>query len=66
MKTLTKNSTASLPAEDPAAGTQGRPTTTALKAYRVRLRRDWHCMMGFTTLEEKDKTTKVKLDLEEL
>jgi len=38
-KTLTKTSTNSFTTEDPAAGTQGKPATTALKAERVRLRR---------------------------
>merc|ERR1712192_47202 len=56
-KTLTKTSTTSFTPEDPAAGMQGKPTTTALKAVRVRLRRFLDCMMGFAT-KEKDKTTK--------
>jgi len=66
-KTLTKTSTTSLPYQrTQQLGHMRRLATTPMKAYMAVLRRDRHHMMGFTSLEQRDKTTKAKLDLEEL
>ena len=39
------------PSEDPAAGTHGRPSTTAMKAYKAEQGRDRNNLMGFTIMD---------------